>query len=188
MRLALFVSLLVIGSARAAFAAAGDIPAGTPLPVSTNWPTGLKELLDRPNRVHGYRVNAEDVFFYSGDAAAFNDFLIKYVVLDGVAAHKLKLLRGPGIARSPWSNAPGVPCDWRVRIAPRPARPTPQEPRAGLQPATVGGGTNQTCRVELDLWMGGNVDFSKLQIPAGVAIDLGEGFPGANPSGPPRAR
>ena len=46
-----------------AFALGSDHPKG---PVAGNelWPEGLKDLANRPDRVHGFWVNETDVFFY----------------------------------------------------------------------------------------------------------------------------
>jgi hypothetical protein len=176
MRPVAFVWLMVAFCGAQVFAAGGDIPVGKPVPVSTNWPTGLKEVVDRPNRVHGFSVNTENVFFYSGDVGAFNEFMSRCVIVPGVVSQKLNLRRGIGVARSPWNNNGGVRCDWSIRITPRPLRPPIQlDPTLPPVPAN----TNRTCTVELDLWTDGNVDVTKLQIPAGVRINLGDGYPNA---------
>ncbi len=77
------------------------------------WPPGLASLVNQSNRVHGFFVNAQDVFFFSGTATNFSDFLQTYSKLDGVAAHRLVLHEGVGEAKSPWDTS-GQSCDWEL--------------------------------------------------------------------------
>src|SRR5579872_970311 len=60
--------------------------------------------------VHGYFVNSEDVFFFAGDAKAFNQFVDAYSKLKDV---KLQVVihAGTTTARSPWA-ARDIPADW----------------------------------------------------------------------------
>ena len=101
------------------------------------WPPGLAGLVNQSNRVHGFFVNAQDIFFYSGTAAdfskflqapnvgstnaeaatgaaaAFSEFLQAYSKLEGIAAHRLVLHEGIGEAKSPWDPS-GQSCDWEL--------------------------------------------------------------------------
>jgi hypothetical protein len=66
--------------------------------------------------VHGYFVNWEDVFFYAGDAKAFNRFVDAYSKFKHV---KLKVVIHPGTknASSPWDQAPrDLPVDWSLYV------------------------------------------------------------------------
>jgi len=83
-------------------------PANNPL-----WPPGLAGLVNQSNRVHGFFVNAQDIFFFSGAATNFSDSLRAYSKLEGVAAHRLVLHEGAGEAKSPWGSG-GQPCDWEL--------------------------------------------------------------------------
>jgi hypothetical protein len=83
-------------------------PVGNPL-----WPPGLASLVNQSNRVHGFFVNAQDLFFFSGTATNFSNFLEVYSKLDGVAAHRLVLHEGVGEAKSPWDTS-GQSCDWEL--------------------------------------------------------------------------
>src|SRR5215469_14260917 len=78
-RLFLFALALLCScfTATEALALGSDHPKG---PVTGNelWPEGLKQLANRPDRVHGFWVNETDVFFYNGDSKKFNQFIDGY--------------------------------------------------------------------------------------------------------------
>src|SRR5579884_2743741 len=64
--------------------------------------------------VHGFFVNWTDVFFYAGDARAFNEFV---AACDKVKKDKLKVVvhQGPKFASSPWDAAPrNIATDWSL--------------------------------------------------------------------------
>lgn len=82
------------------------------------WPEGVKELVNTTNRVHGFFVNAEDVFFFAGNSTNFNEFLDGYSKIQGIEKHRLILHEGFGEARSPWSTN-GQACDWKLYACPK---------------------------------------------------------------------
>src|SRR5688572_14840873 len=82
------------------------------------WPAGLEELVNADNRVHGYFVNWEDVFFFRGDTASLNAFLDRYGKLPDT---ELRLVLHPGRLRvkSPWDKQPrDVEADWKLYASP----------------------------------------------------------------------
>ena len=78
-------ALLAIALCSRVYALGGDHPANQPVNLDKA-PTGLNELINQTNRVHGFFVNAEDRFFFVGDTAvdlaAGNAAGIKTVLLD----------------------------------------------------------------------------------------------------------
>ena len=69
---------------------------------NSSWPKGMKDLVNSKERIHGYFVNAEDVFFFSGDKERFEKFLADYAKIDGLVSHKIVVHAGVGEAKSPW--------------------------------------------------------------------------------------
>lgn len=64
--------------------------------------------------IHGYWVNWEDIFFYAGDAEAFNQFIAAYA---DWRHRRLELVihRGPKQAASPWRQL-DVSADWSLYV------------------------------------------------------------------------
>ncbi|MBI3411600.1 MAG: hypothetical protein HY040_25000 [Planctomycetes bacterium] len=128
-----------------------DHPKG-PVAGNDRWPEGLKELFNRDNRVHGYWVNGEDVFFYSGDTQAFNQFVEAYSKLKNTS---LRVVIHPGAkkARSPWDQADrNIPAEWSLYSS------------IGAQ-----------FQTRLDLWLGSRIKLENLKIPRNVeAVSGGE--------------
>ena len=66
--------------------------------------------------VHGYWVNWEDVFFYAGDAKAFNQFIEAYGSLER-CKHKVVIHPGSKLASSPWDKAArDIAVDWSLYV------------------------------------------------------------------------
>jgi hypothetical protein len=141
----------------AALALGSDHPKG-PIPRGDKWPDGLVELVNRPDRVHGYWVNSVDIFFYAGNTKALNEFLEAYAKLPGT---HLKLVLHPGVkkARSPWDKEDReIPTEWRLYCA-------PHSPR-GIE----GDGKFHT---RIDVYLGGRVLLEDLRVPASVEVESG---------------
>jgi hypothetical protein len=127
----------LIASAQSAFGLGGDYPNDRPVHGQTNWLKGMKELVNIPNRVHGFFVNFEDIFFFSGTTNDFTAFLRDYAQIQGVVKHPLILHKGVGEAKSPWWDSAawgrtavweqpkagfpraGFPCDWKLYACPK---------------------------------------------------------------------
>lgn len=106
--------LTLLSLAPAAFALGGEHGKGDPKrPISSSaWPAGVTELVNRTDRIGGFWINQSDVFYYAGDAAAFNTFLARYAA---VKAAPLRLvLQGWGGA--PWHKELTVRYDWRLSL------------------------------------------------------------------------
>ncbi len=124
--------------------------------------------------IHGYWVNSADVFFYAGEAKAFNQFVEAYSKLKHA---KLKVVIHPGAtnASSPWDKGPrNEPADWSLYVSNTGDWNTgdPLKP-----PAEVPGrqeGDNVTARApaptRVDVWVGPRLKLRDLRIPAGLDV------------------
>ena len=126
------------------------------------WPTGLAELVNAGNLVHGYFVNWEDIFFFRGDTAGLNEFLAKYARLPDTT---LRVVIHPGRlhVRSPWDKKPrDIVADWKLYASPLTRDPE----RAGkFKPGPF--------VTRLDVWLGGSVKLSELRVPDNVSVESG---------------
>ena len=135
-------------------------------PVGGNdkWPKGLTALANREDRVHGYFVNWEDVFFYSGDTKTLNDFLAGYAKLDNTVL-QLVIHPGPEWARSPWDKADrNIPVDWSLYTSPF--------AREDLE----AGRPSDKFITRVDLFPGRNVSLEELEVPANVEVQSSVDF------------
>ena len=165
-KLAVIVLVFVL-TCRWVLALGGDYRVGVPLLVPTDYPTGLAGLRDHQCRVHGYFVNMEDLFFYSGDTVSFNRFLTNYATLQ-ICSHTLTLHQGSGLAKSPWNHGQGVSCDWKMYIAPR-WRKGQVEAKTATEAIEIIR-NNPGYVINLELWLEGGVDFARVKVPAIVTI------------------
>jgi hypothetical protein len=128
----------------------GPVPAG-----DGGWPEAFTEIFNREDRVHGYFVNSGDVFFYAGDADAFNEFLEQCSKLED-ADHELVLHPGKAKVRSPWDKeGRGIDGDWRLYADRRPRTP------------------GKKYLVQVDLWLGGKVPLEGLKVPLNFSVRSG---------------
>jgi hypothetical protein len=106
--------------------------------------------------VHGYWVNWEDVFFYTGDTPAVNQFLEAYGKLE---QHQFKVVIHAGTrgARSPWDQADRGPADWSFY------RWNAGSPQPGAKPAPS----------RVDVWLGSRIKLAELRVPANVEVVSG---------------
>jgi len=126
------------------------------------WPKGLAELVNAENRVHGYFVNWEDVFFFKGDTAALNDFLTKYSRLPDTTLHVV-IHPGRLEVRSPWDKQPrDIAADWQIYASPF---TRDQVQAAGVKPGPF--------VTRLDVWLGGSVKLDELRVPEKVSVESG---------------
>lgn len=93
----------------------GDHRVGEPIH-QDKWPAGMADLINKNSFMHGFWVNADDFFFYTGDTAALNAMLKDYAALPGDAHLKVKLVAEAGVAESPWDKAPRGACNWRIDV------------------------------------------------------------------------
>jgi hypothetical protein len=133
-----------------------------PLGPNPAWPRGFLELVNRAERAHGFFVNATDVFYYSGDTQALNQFLEAYARLPGAS---LKVIIHPGAknASSPWDKRDNrernLPIQWSLRSV-----------IGGDNEADVKAGRLSTY---VDLWLGSRIRLEDVRIPANVEAASG---------------
>ena len=132
---------------------------------AAGWPKGLKELVTRSECVHGFFVNAEDVFFYTGDTDAFRHFLAQYATIQQIPSHRLGLHSGRCQAKSPWTKAGGKPCDWQLQIYPKGWRKAEAHLAEGRAPQI-----GPDYVVEVHLWRDGNVRVNEVNVPPRVEV------------------
>ncbi len=141
-----------------------DHPADQPVGGSSGWPPALLDLVNSKGRVGGFFVNANDWFFFQGDAKAFNAWLEKYAALKDTP---LRLVLHPSRAtdRRPWSKEgeARLPVDWQVDVINR------EGMRVGFQEKPVKAGYDVTVHV----FLGGQVGLDDLDVPLGVSVESG---------------
>lgn len=139
--------------------------------VQPSWPTGMQELVNVTNRVHGFFVNAEDLFFFQGGVAEFNSFLAAYSKISEIDGHELLVHEGVGDAKSPWEKV-SRPCDWRLYGAPKRWLKVGEISAQGTNSAeavrALANTTNYVLRV--DFWTGGKIPFEQIKIPENVKV------------------
>jgi hypothetical protein len=118
--------------------------------------------------VHGYFVNWEDVFFFAGDAKAFNQFVDAYSKFKDV---KLQVVIHAGTtnAKSPWDKAPrDLPADWSFYIW---NTGTPLSDKPAEKPV----GNPAPTRV--DVWVGTRLKVADLCIAANIDVEAAKDVP-----------
>jgi hypothetical protein len=173
------VAVLVVTfvCAAVAFGLSMEYPIGQPVPGWPDWPAGLKDLVNSGGRVLGYSHDADDFLYYRGDADRFNRFLAGCAKLKD-APVTLILHPGGGIAY--WGGKPEnkVSCDWGLSVLvplqvedPRTGRVLLYNPLGGPPlPERAG---NPKYLLQVDLWLGGDVELKKLEVPASIEVKSG---------------
>ncbi len=154
-----------------AFALGSDYPNDRPVNGSTNWPKGLERLVNTTNRMHGFFVNAEDVFLFSRSASSLTAFLRQYSQLEGVESRRLILHPGIGAAKSPWEKT-GRTCDWKLYACPKGWHNLAALPRQSTNSVEVLQKAAQQAGyvVEVHIWTGGRIALDQLDIPKNVVV------------------
>jgi len=164
------ITALVLAVTAQVFGLGADHPADRPVNLDKA-PPGLNKLINNTNRIHGFFVNAEDRFFFSGDTALFASFLKQYAALKGVAGHRLVIHTGKGVAKSPWDDGKGKPCEWMLDVAPVSWRKGHADKifrDPGRPPAKKG---EAEYLAEVHVWLKGSIDMKKLTIPGGIHVE-----------------
>ena len=112
MRAGIMIYMLVFVTGHT-FGLGSDYINNSPVNNNPSWPEGVANLVNTTNRVHGFFVNDEDIFFFSGSATNLTTFLADYSQIQGVEKHRLILHDGVGEAKSPWEKT-GRACDWEL--------------------------------------------------------------------------
>src|SRR5438445_10620641 len=111
MHLGIITLAMIFGSWNI-FAMGRDYPNDSQVNIPS-WPEGMKNLVNRTNRVGGFMVNAQDIFFFSGTASDFNAFLGDYAKIQPIEKHLLILHDGVGETVSLRREKRGI-CDWKL--------------------------------------------------------------------------
>ena len=133
-----------------------DHPKDRPVGESSLWPKGLSSLANATNRVGGFFVNAEDVFFFAGGAEEFGRFLQGYSEINGIVAHKLVVHAEKGVAKSPWDKGPGVPCNWKLVGYP--------------ESWHTGDASKKGYVLEAHVYLGDNPGLEKVPVPKSITV------------------
>ncbi len=166
---ALLIPTLVLACSIQAFGLGADHPVDRPVNLDKA-PSGVNELINNTNRVHGFFVNAEDRFFFAGDSSDCALFLKQYAALKGIAGHRLIIHPEKGVAKSPWDEGDGTPCDWMLDVAPASWRERHADQIFQDKNGSPPKEGNKEYLVELHVWTKGNVDITKVEIPKGVTV------------------
>jgi hypothetical protein len=157
------------------FGLGSDYRNGEPVGGTSAWPAGLKELVNTTNRVHGFFVNEEDIFFFSGNATNLTAFLGDYSKIQGVEKHQLILHEGTGEAKSPWEKS-GRPCDWKLYGCPKGwlnvGKMSSQGTNSVEAMRTAASDTNFV--LEVHFWTGGKIALGQLIIPKNIEVAKAE--------------
>ena len=113
----LTVSVIALGSAKAYPFGGEHGPIGRTSMRADASPT-LRKLIDHRDRVYGYFVNREDLFFYRGDTDTLNQFLNQFATLEGTLL-KASINQSLTHASRPY-NKPGkkIAVNWQLYSAP----------------------------------------------------------------------
>ena len=111
-RAAIFVVTIFIASPFAH--GLGTDYAPGPVEGSSAWPKNTLALVNSGERVGGFWVNQCDSFFYRGDAAALNEFIKQYSLIDGTPL-KLVLHAGAKPLTGKLAEKPTIPSTGRCK-------------------------------------------------------------------------
>lgn len=130
---------------------------------SGSWPDGMADLVNAENRVHGFWVNSEDVFFFIGTTKDLNLFLERCAKLP---ASELTVVIHPGRleVRSPWDKEPrDLYADWRLHSS------------IGWEVPLPDGDKKQPIPTQLrvDVYLGTSIELDKLVIPDSAKVKSG---------------
>lgn len=170
LRLATLSAALLLGTN--AFGLAADYPTNNLVQVSgSSWPKGFVELVNTTNRVHGFWVNSEDIFFFQGGAEEFNSFLRDYAKIGGIENHELVLHEGVGDAKSPWEKNSRA-CDWRLYGCPKGWLNLGELSKAGTNSveALQAAAKDPNYVLKVDFWTGGKIPFDQVKVPENVKV------------------
>ena len=124
---------------------------------SGGWPVGMNEMVNSPERIHGYFVNAADIFFFAGEQKKFEKALTRFSKIKGIEKLKIIIHEGVGMAKSPWDKGKGLPCDWMIYGCPASWQ--------SLDPDAKG------YIMEFHVWKGGKIKVNKETLPKGLIVE-----------------
>ena len=149
-----------------AWALGANHPKGQPVADREGWPEGLVHLVNRPGRVGGFFVNANDYFLYAGDTRALNDFLAEYGRLKQTPLSVVLRTEAAPMTDGPWDKEGQTHTDWRLSVLRRGGAPdAPHDPKAPRdRPGYV---------LIVDVWLGETIKGEEVKVPAGVEVRYG---------------
>jgi hypothetical protein len=153
---------ILLASAVTALALGGDYAKGAKVDKQPEWPDGTVDLANDPSREFGHWVNANDFFYYRGDAATLNAFLARYAKLtDTPLAVELHL--GPDQRTGPLAGPRTMPYDWKMDVMRRGwgVPLDPNRPAGDNKPGYV---------VTVHVWLGDKITLKNLQVPDNVEV------------------
>jgi hypothetical protein len=135
----------------------------------------LETLVNATNRVWGYWVNQEDVFFYSGNASDLTAFLHDYSRLEGIENRRLILHSAIGDARSPWEKT-ARSCDWKLYACSKGWHNLAVWTKQGTNSVEElrQAGKEPGYTVEVHFWTGGRIALDQVDIPKNVTVQKEE--------------
>ena len=149
----------------------GKLVAGAQL---KTWPAGMEGLVNSPTRVHGFWVNSEEIFFFSGTATNFTEFLQTYSKIQGIEKHCLILHDGKGVAKSPWQTN-GSPCDWQIYGCPKGWHNLMTLKGTNSVEAKQKAAKGPGYILEVHFWTGGHIALDQVSIPKNIKVQKGGG-------------
>ena len=191
--------LLAVGLAARGYGMGGDHPRGEPVRLDRA-PSGLEELINRENRIGGFFVNADDIFFYAGDTAALDAFLKSYAALEEIPGHLLVIHQGKRYAQAPWDQDKGIVawwkakrCDWTLEtglVSWQEAGGHRRVFRDLTSITTVPSPPQNTAErlqyyAEVHVWTASQVDTKALEIPKSVTVLDEAAYKAATDPSPP---
>lgn len=138
---------------------------------SGSWPVGMNQMVNSPERIHGYFVNAADMFFFVGEQKKFEKAITRFSKIKGIEKRKIIIHEGVGMAKSPWDKGKGVPCDWMIYGCPASWQ--------SLDPDAKG------YIMEFHVWKDGKIKVNKETLPKGLVIEEAKKKPKATPVSKP---
>jgi hypothetical protein len=166
---ALLILVLVLACSIQVFGLGSDHPLNQPVNLDKA-PSGVNELINNTNRVHGFFVNADDRFFFAGDSSTFAAFLKQYAALKDIAGHRLIIHKEKGLAKSPWDDGGGEPCDWMLDVTPVSWREGHADKVFRDKNGSPPKEGEKDYLVELHVWTKGNVNIKKITVPKGILV------------------
>lgn len=146
-----------------------DYPDHQPVTAGYQWPSGMPSLVNTSNLVHGFCVNAEDVFFFSGSATNFTAFLEDYSRIQGIEKHCLILHGGTGEAKSPWSTN-GQVCDWKLYGCPKSWYNLGKLPDTSSIDVLKKAASESGYILQVHFWTGGHIALDQVIIPKNIEV------------------
>ena len=136
-----------------------------------SWPKGMAELVNVTNRVHGFFVNENDLFFFQGGVADLNSFLQAYSKIEGIEGHELDVHEGVGDAKSPWEKVP-LACDWSLTGCPKSWSKVHELSAQGTNSVeTLRAASKVTGYVlTVNFWTDGRIAFDQIKVPENVKV------------------